>query len=81
MIQLTQEERVYRYLSVTPTITPLEAWSALGVYRLAAVIHKLRAQNLDIVNETADVTNRFGEPCRVAKYRLIKAGEQSCLFS
>ncbi len=62
------------------TITGLEALRCYGVYRLAAVIEKLRRRGLSIVTERADGGSRH------ASYRLadkgsaidLLAGEEEC---
>ena len=66
-----QENRILNYLSDHETINPLSAWRACGVYRLADVIHKLRKQGFNIKTQTTTVINRFGEECRVARYKLF----------
>ena len=53
-------------------ITPMEAWQELGVYRPAARVSDLKEAGHDIAKETVSVANRFGEECRVARYRLVK---------
>jgi len=66
---MKQTDRVLKYLIENKTITPLESWSILGVYRLSSVIHKLR-KNHTIITHNAEVKNRFGESCNVACYEL-----------
>lgn len=48
----------------------MEAWSELGIYRLGARVFDLKAQGHEIVRELVAVNNRFGEECRVARYKL-----------
>jgi len=66
-----QEDRVMNYLKTNGTIQPLQAWSELGVYRLAAVIFKLR-KIANITTTKVNVVNQFGEKCKVAQYVLEK---------
>lgn len=66
---MTHCERLINRLSVGP-VTPMEAWAELGIYRLGARVFDLREQGHDIRKEMVNVTNRFGESCRVARYRL-----------
>ena len=54
----------------------MEAWSELGIYRLGARVFDLKASGHDIDRELVPVSNRFGEECRVAQYRLIEAAQQ-----
>lgn len=66
---MTQNERVYDHLLTRGSIHPLESWSLLGVYRLAARIHDLRKDH-NIGQESIEVTNRYGETVKVAEYYL-----------
>jgi hypothetical protein len=76
----TQTERLAAWLRAHGSITPLEAWSELGIYRLAARINDLRKQNVPIDTETVTVRNRFGEPCTVARYVYEAPKAQAVLF-
>ena len=70
-IELTrQEERIINFLFLYGDINPLEAWTHCGVYRLAAVIHKLRKKGYSIYTERVNVKNRYDEPCSIARYRV-----------
>jgi len=66
----TQDERLLKHLQMYNTIDPLRAWQLLGIYRLSAVIHRLRKVGYNIVTERMKVQNQFGESCIVANYRL-----------
>ena len=65
-----QRERVSAYMHERGSITPLEAWQLLGVYRLSARIHELRQSGMHIERENCAVENRYGEKCTVARYVL-----------
>ena len=67
----TQCDRVLEYLKTHKGITPMDAWSKLGVYRLGARIWDLKhKQGIPIAKYMVDVPNRYGETCKVAEYRL-----------
>lgn len=66
-----QTERVKEFMEVHGSITQKDAFEVLGIYRLASRISELRKTH-DIVSEMVEVTNRFGEKCRVASYRFAK---------
>jgi len=66
----TQDRRILKHLHMYNTIDPLRAWQLLGIYRLSAVIHRLRKVGYNIVTERMKVQNQFGESCSVANYRL-----------
>lgn len=63
-----QELRLLAYLKKHTCITPMSAWQELGIYRLAAVVHRLRGLGYDIETDRINVCNRFGEDCNVARY-------------
>lgn len=67
---MTQNERLAEHLERHRSITPLQAWVELGIYRLAARINDLRNAGLQITKTLVVVRNQYGEDCRVAEYRL-----------
>jgi hypothetical protein len=67
---MTQIERLESFLDAHPSITPLEAWNLLGIYRLSAAIHTLKKRGRKIETELINVSNQFGESCRVAQYKV-----------
>jgi|TARA_R110000744_G_C19079167_1_gene531084 hypothetical protein len=66
-----QEERLLDYLKVNEKISPMEAWTELGIYRLSDVVFKLRNKDFEIETERKSVMNRFDEPCNFAEYKLL----------
>ena len=68
----TQEARLIAALKYRP-MTTLEIIVSLGIVRPAAVVLNLRRAGWDIDKEMVGVKNRFGEDCRVARYRLESA--------
>lgn len=53
-------------------VDPMVALNELSIFRLAARIRDLRDDGHKIAKTTVEVTNRFGESCRVAQYSLDK---------
>lgn len=51
-------------------ITPMEALSELGIYRLGARIWDLKNLGHKITKQMIRVINRRGEACHVARYTL-----------
>jgi hypothetical protein len=49
---MTQEEFVKTYLKSGKRLTALKAMGEYNIFRLAAVIHKLRKQGFNIVSDT-----------------------------
>jgi hypothetical protein len=64
----SQKANVRAWLLEGRSITPLEALNKFGIFRLAAVVHKLRDEGLDIITEKFQVSPKK----RVAKYYLKK---------
>lgn len=62
----TQKANVRAWLLNGNTITPLEALNKFGIFRLAAVVHELRDEGLDIITEKFQVSPKK----RVAKYYI-----------
>ena len=64
---MTQCERLAAWLEHS-SITPLESWNLLSIYRLSARIYDLRKAGMRIKMELIDVVNKYGETVRVARY-------------
>ena len=69
---MTQTEKVLRHMKRFGSITPLEAMEEYGIMRLGAQIWDLKREGHLIQSEDVKGRNRFGEPTRYAKYRLIR---------
>lgn len=68
----SQCDRLYQYMTEhSEGITQLEALNALGILRLASRISEMRKNGYAIARDWVDVTNRYGEKCKVARYRLV----------
>lgn len=70
VFDMSQNKRVLEWLARWRSITQREAMSSLGISRLAARVYDLREAGHKIEREWVTVTNRWGEECRVARYRL-----------
>jgi len=67
---MKQTERLFLYLVKYGKINPLEAWTELGIYRLAAVVFELRKAGWKITTNRIEVKNKFDEICQVAEYKM-----------
>lgn len=67
---MTQNERILAYMEKFVTINPKQAMNDLGIFRLASRITDLRRKGYPIISEWEEVKNRYGEKCRVKRYRL-----------
>lgn len=61
-------ERLLEWFSRNRTITPLEALSSLGIYRLGARVFDLREAGHNIHTELMETSNAHGGTSRVARY-------------
>lgn len=67
---MKQEERLLAYLEEYKTITAMEAYNELGIFRLASRIFNLKRQGCAISSKLVSVINRYGESCHVSEYKL-----------
>jgi hypothetical protein len=68
----SQCDAILAFLRRGGMITQLEALDLFGVLRLASRINDLRNRGHVIETITETVYNRDGDPCRVARYRLVE---------
>jgi hypothetical protein len=66
---MTQQERLIKYFKKHKSIDPLQAWTKLGIYRLADCVYQLRKKGFKIETQKITVINKFKEDCVVALYR------------
>ena len=67
----TQNTRILEYMMRHGSITSNEALEHLGVVGLASRICDLKMRGYPIHSKMETVTNRYGEKCRIKRYRLI----------
>jgi len=72
---MTQCEKIIEYIKEFGSITTMEAFSDLGITRLASRIHDLRNVGYEIEREIIRTKNRYGEPVHFMRYSL-KEGDQ-----
>lgn len=72
MKKVTQQERLLKHLKENSSVTPMTAFTKLGIYRLAACVHSLKKAGVKIKARRVNVENRFGDLCRVAQYKLVE---------
>ncbi len=72
--RMTQREMVMKYLNENGSITPAEAYTEIGTYKLATIIseliHECGVHN--IKKELMHGRNRYGQPCTFMRYELVK---------
>ena len=69
---MTQKERIIDYLETHGSITPMEAFSELGITKLATKISEMIHQDgMDNINkEYVSGKNRYGEKCHFMRYSI-----------
>lgn len=68
--ELTQCERILKYLLEEGKIDAQIATNKLGIYRLASRVKDLKRRGYNIVGRMETGNNRFGEKTRFKVYRL-----------
>lgn len=71
----TQCGRILQYIEQHGSITQQEASRELGIMRLASRMTELKKRGHKIETEWVKVSNRYGETCRVKRYRLMDLNE------
>ena len=67
---MTQREQILQYIKDFGSITPIQAFSDLGITKLATRISEMRADGMEFRIETVRGKNRYGKPTHYAKYSL-----------
>lgn len=74
----SQTQRLLEYLRNHPEgITQQKAYDKFGIARLASRMAEIKKQGIPFDTDTVEVTNRYGEKCRVAKYILRKDADDN----
>ena len=67
---MAHKDHILRWLESGKTITPHEAYERWGCMRLGARIYDLKQAGYNIVSVREEGTNRRGEKCHYARYRM-----------
>lgn len=67
---MTQCEKIIAYMEAYGSISTMEAFTDLGITRLASRIHDLRRDGYSINGDIIRTKNRFGEPVHYMRYSL-----------
>ena len=73
---MSDKDRVLTYLEEHGSITPMEALTEFGCYRLGARIWDLRHAGHSISTEMVERRDRNGDRERYARYRLTEARQE-----
>ena len=69
---MTQKEMVIQYIEDFGSITPMEAFSDLGITKLATRVSEMKKDGIEFKTEMVHGGNRYGKPTRYARYSLPK---------
>ena len=67
----TQHEEILKYFKSHKTITPMEAFSHLGITKLATRVSEMKRSGYVFKQEMIEVQNRHGATVRVMQYELM----------
>ena len=65
---MTQYEDILKYMHDFGSITPMEAFSDLGITKLATRISEMRRDGFEIADDWMKKKNRYGKTIRFKKY-------------
>ena len=71
-MKMTQKEAILQYIEDFGSITPMQAYSDLGITKLATRISEMRAEGMEFHIEQIAVNNRYGKVVHFAKYSFPK---------
>lgn len=71
---MNQREQIYDYMTTFGSITPMDAFSDLGITKLATRVSEMREEGVSIIGEWETKKNRHGKKVRYMRYSL-KAGD------
>ncbi len=69
---MTQRDAILNYINEFGSITPMEAFSDLGITKLATRISEMRKDGIEFKIETVKRNNRYGKPVYYAKYSFAE---------
>lgn len=67
---MNQRTRILDWLQAGNSLTRLNSWDMLGILEAPARISELRREGYPIETTMVEVTNRYGEPVRVAVWSM-----------
>lgn len=69
---MKQCERILNYIDNFGSISTIQAFTDLGVTRLASRIYDLKQMGIEIESETKTSKNRYGEDTHYSVYRRAR---------
>ena len=71
-MKMTQKEAILQYIEDFGSITPMEAYSDLGITKLATRISEMRKDGMEFHIETIKAKTRYEKVVHYAKYSFPK---------
>ena len=71
-VKKTQMSEILKYMNTHKGITRAQAMEKFGCLNLPDIIYRLRKRDYDIVSETINTKNRYGQTSTYVKYCLVK---------
>ena len=66
---MTQHERILNYIDTFGSISPMEAFTDLGITKLATRISEMSSEGIQFTKERESTKNRYGENVSYMRYR------------
>lgn len=67
---MTQHDMILDYIERFGSISPMEAFSDLGITKLATRVSEMKRDGIEFEQEIVNSKNRYGEKVHFMKYRL-----------
>lgn len=74
---MTQRQRILNYINENGSITPLDAFTELGITKLATRISSMIRDGYPIQKKREKSVNRYGETCYYMRYSINKMNKGS----
>lgn len=71
----TQHSRIKQYIEDFGSITPMQAFSDLGITKLATRISEMAKTGYVVKREMIKSVNRYGEPTHFMKYSKVEEND------
>lgn len=69
---MNQWEKIIQYINDFGSISPMEAFSDLGITKLATRISEMRKDGIEFEQNWECSKNRYGQPVRYMRYSMGK---------
>lgn len=67
---MTQRDAIIKYIEEHGSITPMDAYEALGITKLATRISEMIREGTPVYKSWEESENRYGEKVRFMRYTL-----------